>query len=104
MKFAKKKDLAARYSCSLRTIENWMGFLPFYKVKGAVRFNVEECDEALARFKQNRGRPGAHSPPRTLGAPAAAALSFPCLTSYGLQGVNTNQRTTARSAAAEESR
>ena len=50
-----KKNLAGRYCVSTRTIDNWMQtFLPFYKPSyGVVRFDPEECDRALEKFKVN---------------------------------------------------
>ena len=57
MKFITKKELATRYSVCERTVDSWMRrLLPYVKVGGVVRFNAEECDQALAKFRRNAKR------------------------------------------------
>lgn len=48
-----KKSLAARYSCTPRTINNLMrkGVLPYVKIGSLVRFDPADCDRALAAFR-----------------------------------------------------
>jgi len=48
-----KKEIADHYRCDLRTITNLMRrrILPFVKIGRIVRFNVEECDRAMAGVK-----------------------------------------------------
>jgi len=48
-----KREIAAYFKCHPRTINNFMRrrILPFVKVGRFVRFDPEECDRALARFK-----------------------------------------------------
>lgn len=48
-----KKVLAARYSCTTRTINNLMrkGVVPYVKIGALVRFSPEDCDRALAAFR-----------------------------------------------------
>jgi excisionase family DNA binding protein len=53
-KLLTKAELAPRYSVSKRTIDNWMkgGAIPFIKIgRKFVRFNADECDRALSKFK-----------------------------------------------------
>jgi excisionase family DNA binding protein len=52
-KLVKKRKIAHRYDVSERTIQEWMdkGKLPFRKIGYMVRFDPEECDRALDRFK-----------------------------------------------------
>jgi len=53
-KLVAKPRLAHRYTVSPRTIDNWMknGVLPFIKIgKKFIRFDPDECDAAIARFK-----------------------------------------------------
>ena len=53
-KLVNKQKIAYRYDVSPRTIQEWMGEgkLPFRKIGYMVRFDPDECDQALARFKQ----------------------------------------------------
>lgn len=48
-----KKVLAARYSCTPRTINNLMRkrVLPYVKIGALVRFDPADCDRALAAFR-----------------------------------------------------
>ena len=47
-----KSEIAARYAVSRRSVEGWMkrGVLPYWRVGNVVRFDPEECDQALRRF------------------------------------------------------
>jgi hypothetical protein len=49
-----KKEIADHYRCDLRTITNLMRrrILPFVKIGRIVRFNVEECDRAMNKYKR----------------------------------------------------
>lgn len=51
-KFAKKSDLAKRYSVGERTIDNWMqaGLLVYIRVRHVVRFDTEACDKSLLAY------------------------------------------------------
>ena len=46
-----KRDLAEHLKVHERTINNWMknGTIPFLKVSGVVRFDLDQVQEALAR-------------------------------------------------------
>jgi hypothetical protein len=49
-----KPRIGRRYEVSPRTIDNWMknGVIPFIKIgRKFVRFDPDECDRAIARFK-----------------------------------------------------
>jgi predicted DNA-binding transcriptional regulator AlpA len=53
-KLLTKPGLGRRYTVSTRTIDNWMknGLIPFIKIgRKFVRFDPDECDQAIARFK-----------------------------------------------------
>jgi len=52
-KLVNKREIAHRYGVSERTIQEWMekAMIPFYKLGYMVRFEPEECDRALNRFK-----------------------------------------------------
>jgi hypothetical protein len=46
-----RRELAARYRQSVRTIDNWKrSFLPSIKVGGKILFDVEQCDAAVRAF------------------------------------------------------
>ncbi len=47
--YATRKGLAARYSVSLRTIDEWMarGWIPFMRIGGSIRFHVTDVDAAV---------------------------------------------------------
>jgi hypothetical protein len=48
-----KKEIAARYRVSVRTIDNWTGtILPSLKINGKRLYDVEECDKAIRAFAQ----------------------------------------------------
>ncbi len=53
-KLVNKDKIAYRYAMSPRTIQELMsqGILPFHKIGYMVRFDPEECDRALERFKR----------------------------------------------------
>jgi len=53
-KLVNKQKIAHRYDVSQRTIQDWMETkdFPFHKIGYMVRFNPEECDRALDRFKK----------------------------------------------------
>jgi excisionase family DNA binding protein len=46
-----KKEIAARYNVSPRTVSNWVrnGILPALKIGGVLRFDPEACDLALKK-------------------------------------------------------
>jgi hypothetical protein len=48
-----KRQLALRYQCCTRTINNLMSrrILPFRKVRNFLRFEPAECDKAMDTFK-----------------------------------------------------
>ena len=49
-----KPQIAKRYQTTPRTIDNWMkqGWFPFIKIgRKFVRFDPDECDLAIERFK-----------------------------------------------------
>jgi predicted site-specific integrase-resolvase len=53
-KLLTKPSLGRRYEVSIRTVDNWMknGIIPFVKIgRKFVRFDPDECDLAIARFK-----------------------------------------------------
>jgi excisionase family DNA binding protein len=52
-KLVNKRVIAHRYGVSERTIQEWIGkeMIPYYKPGYMVRFDPEECDTALNRFK-----------------------------------------------------
>jgi excisionase family DNA binding protein len=52
--FIVKKDLARQWSCSVRTIDNWMRakLIPYYKIRGAVRFDSEQVSQALEKCEK----------------------------------------------------
>ena len=52
-KLVNKPTIALRYGVSERTIQEWMekGMIPYYKLGYMVRFDPDECDSALGRFK-----------------------------------------------------
>jgi hypothetical protein len=53
-KLLTKKELAIRYAVVPRTIDNWIAQrqIPFLKLgRKLIRFDPEECDRALQRFK-----------------------------------------------------
>ena len=53
-KLLTKPSLGRRYEVSIRTVDNWMknGVIPFIKIgRKFVRFDPDECDLAIARFK-----------------------------------------------------
>ena len=56
-KLVKKPVIARRYDVNERTIHEWMknGTIPFLKIGYMVRFNPDDCDRALARFRTNIG-------------------------------------------------
>lgn len=56
-KLVNKRGIAHRYGVSERTIQEWMekAMIPFYKPGYMVRFDPEECDIALNRFKVPSG-------------------------------------------------
>jgi excisionase family DNA binding protein len=49
-----KQEIADYYRCDLRTITNLMRrrILPFVKIGRIVRFNIEECDRAMNKYKR----------------------------------------------------
>ena len=51
-----KKELAARFRVSRRTIDNWMerGYLPYLKIGKAVRFRWSEVDRRLSDLEVGR--------------------------------------------------
>lgn len=53
-KLVKKRKIASRYDVCERTIQEWMDTkeFPFHKIGYMVRFDPEECDRALDRFKK----------------------------------------------------
>ena len=53
-KLVNKRKIAHRYDVSERTIQDWMDrrILPYHKIGYMVRFDPEECDEALERYKR----------------------------------------------------
>ena len=55
MSYARKKEIAARYRISTRSIETWMKDLgmPYRKIGRQVRFQIEECDEWFKQFSKN---------------------------------------------------
>ena len=53
MKLLSKKEVAVRYRVSTRTVENWLKFLPHFKVLGVVRFDPDLCDKVLLQFERN---------------------------------------------------
>lgn len=48
-----REQLAIRYQVCVRTVDYWAEnkILPCYKAGGVVRFQVQECDEALKKFR-----------------------------------------------------
>jgi excisionase family DNA binding protein len=55
-KLVTKPELAARYCVVPRTIDNWIAErrIPFLKIgKKMVRFDPDECDRFLQKFKVN---------------------------------------------------
>jgi excisionase family DNA binding protein len=52
-KLVNKLKIAHRYDVSPRTVQDWMGEgkLPYHKIGYLVRFDPEECDRALERYK-----------------------------------------------------
>jgi excisionase family DNA binding protein len=53
-----KNQMAKRYQVSPRTIDNWMadGRLPYLKLgRKLIRFDADQCDEALQRFHVGAG-------------------------------------------------
>jgi excisionase family DNA binding protein len=52
-KLVNKHTIARRYGVDERTIQEWMakGMLPFFKIGYMVRFDISDCDRALARFR-----------------------------------------------------
>ena len=55
-KLVAKPVIAARYGCTVRTIDNWIALrqIPFLKIgKKMVRFDPDECDRFLQKFKVN---------------------------------------------------
>jgi hypothetical protein len=61
-----KRELAKRYSVSLRTIQSWVArrIIPYIRVGGdpagtggMLRFNPRACDAALSRFGEIRELP-----------------------------------------------
>jgi excisionase family DNA binding protein len=63
-KLVSKREIAHRYGVSARTIQEWMekAMIPFYKPGYMVRFDPEECDIALNRFKVPLGGCILHGP------------------------------------------
>ena len=51
-----KRELAARFRVSNRTIDNWMtrGYLPYLKIGKAVRFRWSEVDRQLSDLEVGR--------------------------------------------------
>ena len=49
-----KQEIADHYRCDLRTITNLMRrrILPFVKIGRILRFNIEECDRAMNKYKR----------------------------------------------------
>lgn len=47
-----REEIAAHYNVSPRTISNYMKrrILPYVKIDGVVRFDLEECDRAMEKF------------------------------------------------------
>jgi predicted DNA-binding transcriptional regulator AlpA len=54
-KLITKRDVSNRCVISLRTVDNWMeqGILPYLKIGKVIRFDSDEVDLAIARFKVN---------------------------------------------------
>jgi excisionase family DNA binding protein len=53
-KLVTKPVIAARYNCTVRTIDNWIAErrIPFLKIgRKMVRFDPDECDRFLQKFK-----------------------------------------------------
>lgn len=50
-RFATKSQLAKRYGVSPRTITTWLyrGLLSGFKIRHVLRFDVEACDQSLAK-------------------------------------------------------
>jgi hypothetical protein len=50
----KKSEIAEYYNCDIRTITNFMRrhILPYVKIGRFVRFNIHECDEAMAKHQR----------------------------------------------------
>ena len=63
-KLVNKREIAHRYGVSERTIQEWMekAMIPFYKPGYMVRFDPEECDLALNRFKVPLAGGNLHEP------------------------------------------
>ena len=60
MTYLTRREIAARYRQSIRTIDNWKHtFLPHIKIGGKVLFDIEECDAAVRKFTR---RPRLGSP------------------------------------------
>ena len=49
-----RHQMAARYQVSVRTVDYWCedGTIPFYKHGAVVRFNPQECDDAMQAFRR----------------------------------------------------
>ena len=49
-----RHQMAARYQVSVRTVDYWCedGTIPFYKRGAVVRFNPQECDDAMQAFRR----------------------------------------------------
>jgi len=54
IQWATKADVAAHLKCSLRTINNLMRrrILPYVKIGKMVRFQLQDCDHAMARLRR----------------------------------------------------
>jgi hypothetical protein len=48
-----KREIAAHYKCDIRTITKYMrrGILPFIKIARFVRFDVNDCDRAMEKYR-----------------------------------------------------
>ena len=62
-----KPEIAAHFQCDERTISNWMRrrILPFVKVRGVLRFDVNECDRAFRQFQTKSRFTDSKPPPQT---------------------------------------
>jgi hypothetical protein len=51
--YKKRCQMAVRYQVSVRTIDNWCvdGTLPYVKRGRVVRFDTQECDAAMRKFR-----------------------------------------------------
>ena len=93
-KWVTKRQLAAHFGCDVRTIGNWMRrrILPFVKIRGVLRFDLLNCEQALAQFRSKtlleRGQgPSATSPAKPAAPPPLAPPQPVHPESTVLQGV-----------------